>query len=195
VSTIVGVKKNGLAVIGTDTQFNRGSLIVQSKYTKNHNKIHKFKGSYLGIIGSSAHINVIESVISKYHSDICFNSVKEIFETFLWLHPKLKDEYFVNTLEEKGQEYESNQLHILIVNPYGLFDVQSYREVTEFSRFWAIGSGDEYALGAMYTIYDQLDDPRRIAKIALSAACEFDESSGQPLLCHTVKLKNTKKTK
>jgi len=192
VSTIVGVKKNGLAVIGTDTQFKRGSLIVQAKYRKSHKKIHKFKDSYLGIIGSSAHHNVIESVISKYRSDICFNSVKDIFETFLWLQPKLKDEYFVNTSEEKDQEYESNQLHILVVNPYGLFDIQSYREVAEFSRFWSIGSGDEYALGAMYAIYDKLDNPRRIAKIALSAACEFDESSGLPLLCHTVKLKNTK---
>jgi len=193
VSTIVAVKKNGLVVIGTDTQTIRGSMIVQAKYKKNFSKIHKFKDSYLGITGSTAHHNVIESVISKYSSDICFNSVKDIFETFLWLHPKLKDEYFVNTSEEERQEYESSQLHILIVNPYGLFEIQSYREVMEYSRFWSIGSGDEYALGAMYAIYDQLDDPRRIAKIALSAACEFDEGSGQPLQFHTVKLKNKKR--
>jgi ATP-dependent HslUV protease subunit HslV len=193
VSSIVAVKKNGLAVIGADTQFNRGGMIVQSRYQRNHKKVLRFKDSYLGIIGSSAHHNVMESVLSKYHSDICFNGVKDIFETFLWLHPKLKDEYFVNTSEEKEQEYESNQLHILLVNPYGIFDIQSYREVTEFSRFWSIGTGDEYALGAMYAMYDKLDDPRRIAKIGLSAACEFDESSGLPLLCHTVKLKNTKR--
>lgn len=192
-SSIVAVKKNGLAVIGADTQFNRGGMIVQSRYQKNHKKVIRFKDSYLGIIGSSAHHNVMESVLSKYRSDICFNSVKDIFETFLWLHPKLKDEYFVNTSEEKEQEYESNQLHILLVNPQGIFDIQSYREVTEFSRFWSIGTGDEYALGAMYAMYDKLVDPRRIAKIGLSAACEFDESSGLPLLCHTVKLKNAKR--
>ena len=192
-STIVAVKKNGLAVIGADTQFNRGSLIVQSKYQKNHKKIIRFKDSYLGIIGSSAHHNVMNSILSKYRKDICLNSIKDIFETFLWLHPKLKDEYFVNTSEEKEQEYESNQLHILLVNPCGIFDIMSYREVTEFSRFWAIGTGDEYALGAMYAIYDKVDDPRQITKTALSAACEFNENSGLPLICHTVKLKNTKR--
>ena len=192
-SCIVAVKKNGLAVIGADTQFNRGGMNVQSKYQKNHKKIIRFQDSYLGIIGSSAHHSVMESILNKYQSDICFTNVKEIFETFLWLHPKLKDEYFVNTSEEKEQEYESNQLHILLVNPYGLFDIQSYREVTEFSRFWSIGTGDEYALGAMYAVYDKLDDPRQIAKTALSAACEFDENSGQPLICHSVKLKNVKK--
>jgi ATP-dependent protease HslVU (ClpYQ) peptidase subunit len=193
VSTIVAVKKNGLAVIGADTQFNRGSLIVQSKYQKNHKKIIRFKDSYLGIIGSSAHHNVMESVLSKYRKDICFNSVKGIFETFLWLHPKLKEEYFVNTSEEKEQEYESNQLHILLVNPCGIFDVMSYREVTEFSRFWSIGTGDEYALGAMYAIYDKLDDPRQIAKTGISAACEFNQNSGLPLICHTVRLNNVKR--
>ena len=192
-STVVAVKKNGLAVIGADTQFNRGSLIVQSKYQKNHKKIIRFKDSYLGIIGSSAHHNVMESILRKYRKDICFNSVKDIFETFLWLHPKLKDEYFVNTSEEKEQEYESNQLHILLVNPCGIFDIMSYREVTEFSRFWSIGTGDEYALGAMYAIYDKLDDPRQIAKTGIYAACEFNENSGLPLICHTVKLKNSKR--
>ena len=191
-STIVAVKKNGLVVIGADTQFYRGGQIVPAKYKKNPKKIHKFKNSYLGITGSTAHHNVIENVLNKYRSDICLNSVKEIFETFLWLHPKLKDEYFVNTSEETDQEYESNQLHVLIINPYGLFEMQSYREVTEFSRFWSIGSGDEYALGAMYAVYDQLEDPMRIAKMALIAACEFDKGSGQPLECHAVKLKNLK---
>jgi ATP-dependent protease HslVU (ClpYQ) peptidase subunit len=191
-SSIVAVKKNGLAVIGADTQFNRGNTIVQSKYQKNHKKILRFKESYLGIIGSSAHHNVMQSVLGKYRNDICFNGVQDIFDTFLRLHPKLKEDYFVNTSEDKEQEYESNQLHILLVNPYGIFDIQSYLEVTEFSRFWSIGTGDEYALGAMYAVYDKLDDPRQIAKTAISAACEFDDSSGLPLICHTVKLKNTK---
>jgi ATP-dependent protease HslVU (ClpYQ) peptidase subunit len=135
----------------------------------------------------------MESILKKYRNDIRFNSVKDIFETFLWLHPKLKDEYFVNTTEEKEQEYESNQLHILLVNPCGIFDIMSYREVTEFSRFWSIGTGDEYALGAMYAIYNKLADPRHIAKIGISAACEFNEKSGLPLICHTVKLKNAKR--
>jgi len=189
-SIIVAVRKKDLAIIGSDTQFDHGGLIVSAKYKKNHQKIHKFKDAYLGITGTAAHHNVIESVIRKYHSKICLDNVESIFETFLWLQPKLKDEYFLNTDEDEDQEYASNQLHILIVNPNGLFGVDSYREVMEYSCFWAIGSGDEYALGALHAVYDRMDDPKLIAKAALSAAGEFDEHSGQPFLYHSVKLKN-----
>ena len=77
----------------------------------------------------------------------------EIFETFRLLHPLLKERFFLNTKEHDSDPYESSQISILIANPHGVFAVESYREVFEFERFWAIGSGRRYALGAMYTTW------------------------------------------
>lgn len=187
-STIVAVRKKDLVVIGTDTLGCRGTLRVSSKYCKNHHKVNKINDSYIGIVGSSAHSNVMQNIKRKYSKEIDLHSVDSIFETFLNLHKKLKDEYYVNTYEEEAQEYQSNQLHALIVNPNGIFEIQSYREVYEFSKFWAIGNGHEFALGALYSIYDLYDDPVKITKIALNAACEFDGPTGLPLKLCKIKL-------
>ena len=73
-----------------------------------------------------------------------------MFDTFLKLHPKLKESFFLNTKEEDADPYESSQFTVLVANPTGIFGVYSYREVFEFDRFWAIGSGRAFALGAMY---------------------------------------------
>ena len=50
---------------------------------------------------------------------------------------------------------------MLIANASGIFGVYSYREVFEFDRFWGIGSGRSFALGAMYAVYDKAEDGAR----------------------------------
>ena len=188
-STIVAVRKEGLVVIGTDTLSSKGTLLVSSKYQKNYDKVHKIKDSYIGVVGSVAHHNVIENIKKRYSKEIDLRNVDSIFETFLKLHRRLRNEYYVNVHEEKDQEYESNQLHALIVNPQGIFEIHSYREVMEYAKFWSIGSGCEYALGALYSVYDSHNDAAVIAEIALNAACEFDGPTGLPIKLYRIKLK------
>ena len=112
-----------------------------------------------------------------------------MFETFLKLHPKLKEHYFLNTKEEESDPYESSQFTVLIANGSGIYGVYSYREVFEFDRFWAIGSGRSFALGAMYAGYDKLKTAREIAEVGVRAGCEFDKNSAGPIKAHTLKLK------
>ena len=60
----------------------------------------------------------------------------------------------------------------------------------EYKRFTALGSGDEFALGAMTAVYD--DDTKsaeNIARIGVEVAAEFDDSTGLPLEYYSVKLK------
>ena len=40
-----------------------------------------------------------------------------------------------------------------IANAHGIFGVYSMRDVIEYERFWASGSGGDYALGAMHALY------------------------------------------
>lgn len=56
----------------------------------------------------------------------------------------------------------------------------SYREVFSFDRFWAIGSGKTFALGAMYAAYDTLGSARQLAELGIHAGAEFDKSSDLP---------------
>ncbi len=71
--------------------------------------------------------------------------------------------------------------------------VATTRSVDEIKRFWAIGSGQEYALGAMHAIYDDCDDVREIANAGLNAAIEFDDACGNPIDMYTVDLESQSK--
>lgn len=111
-----------------------------------------------------------------------FTSRRGIFETFVDLHPILKEDYFL--LPESGEEgdpYESTQVSILIASPQGIFGVYDMREVHEFKRFWAMGSGFAYALGAMHARYDEAPDAAALATAGIEAGCTFDRSSALPV--------------
>lgn len=192
-STIVVVKKNGKAAIGADTLSTLGSTKCGSGYLTGDRKIYQCGNSHIGIVGSVTHGLVFANIIKKHRKLLSFDSTSNIFETYLRLHPILKDEYFLKTAEEEHDEYESSQIDALIANPHGIFGMYSWREVDQYSRFWAIGSGWQYALGAMFAVYDQLEDAAEIARIGVTAGCEFDDGSGSPVQIKQIKLKKLRK--
>jgi ATP-dependent protease HslVU (ClpYQ) peptidase subunit len=59
--------------------------------------------------------------------------------------------------------------------------------VYEFERFWAIGSGRDYAIGAMHAVYDQLNT-EAIAKVGVETGCMFDVASSLPMTTYSVEL-------
>ena len=100
-----------------------------------------------------------------------------------------KRQFFLNTKEEESDPYESSQFTVLVANATGAYGVYSYREVFEFDRFWAIGSGRSFALGAMYAHFDRARTAREVAELGVRAGCEFDKNSAAPVRVHTIKLK------
>lgn len=196
-STVVVVKKEGRVVIAADTLLSFGDTKCRGKYIGNKDKILKFKDNYIGIVGSSAHSNVFYSIINNYADLLSFKSKEDIFESYLKLHPILKEKYFLTTQEgdQSEQVYESSQINAVIANRYGIFGVFSWREVYEYERFWAIGSGSSYALGAMYAAYDLLMTPEMIAKAGVEAGAEFDNASALPQTFYSIELKAIKNEK
>jgi ATP-dependent protease HslVU (ClpYQ) peptidase subunit len=190
-STIVVVKKNGKAVIAADSRFTQGrNTVCDAKYKANFDKIHQFGDTYIGISGSSAHHDVFESILENHRRDLSFQSRRDVFKTYLKIHQFLKEEFYVLTHEEdKEQPYESSQITALLANPCGIFEMYSYREVTEYNRFWAIGTGCDYALGALFAVYDQLDNAEAIARVAVTAAAEFDNATALPMSIYAVELR------
>src|SRR3982751_1557256 len=108
-STIVVVKKGAQVAIAADTFSTVGSTKTDSKYVANYEKIMRFGDSYIGITGSAAHGQVLESLMRKYPKKISLNGASDIFETYLKIHPILKEEFYLKTSEDKDDEYESSQ--------------------------------------------------------------------------------------
>jgi ATP-dependent HslUV protease, peptidase subunit HslV len=190
-STIVVVKKNRLAVVAADsrTTYHGGRICCDASYDEHFDKIHRVNDSFIGIVGNSAHQRVFENIIEKFPADLSFKDRKHIFETALKLHKRLKEDYHVLTREDDNdQPYESSQIDALIASPGGIFGLYTYRQVEQYAKFWAIGSGSNLALGAMFAVYDQLEDAEAIAEIGIKAASEFDTSSALPCTSYTVNL-------
>lgn len=186
-STVVVVQKNGIACIAADTLTTFGDTRQSAMLDRVHDKIFQTCNSYLGIVGSAAHQMVLESACQQVEG-LDFSGRHAIFESFRKLHPVLKEEYFLNPKEDEDDAYESTQIDALIINRSGIFGVFSLREVFEYTRFWAIGAGADFALGAMYALYDRLDSAEDIARSAISASAEFNTATALPLTCYSVAL-------
>lgn len=186
-TTIVAVKKNGFATIAADTLTSFGNTRLPAHLDASHDKILHIGESYVGVCGSAAHHLVLANLLAKTPA-VQLNSKAEIFETFRKLHPILKEECFLNPKEDEEDPYESSQITALIANTHGIFGIYSMREVFEYTQYWAIGSGHEFALGALhhtYTLYDSSED---IARAGVDAGIALDKNSGAPITLYNVKL-------
>ena len=191
-TTLVAVKKNGMAAIAADSLTTFGDTRLGRQYKGEHDKILEINGSFIGLCGSSAHPLVISSLLPKLE-DARLGSRMEVYETFRRLHPILKEQGYLNPKEDEDDPYESSQITALIVNSTGIYGVYSYREVFDYDRFWGIGSGRNFALGAMFAAYDRCKTAAEVAKIGVEAGAEFDTATQGPIVLHTVKLARSRK--
>lgn len=186
-SIIVVVKKNKKIVIAADGNYSVGSINMKSVYLKGRSKIQKVGDTHIGTVGATAHEHVLSDLFKRNRSKLSFETEAKIFQSFLFLHPILKEEYFLNTSEGGDtEEYESSQIEALIANQHGIFGVYTWREVYEYEKFWAVGSGRNFALGSLFSTYDELDDAENIAELAVRAACEFDDGCELPVTLHSM---------
>jgi ATP-dependent HslUV protease, peptidase subunit HslV len=188
VSVITIVKKNGVVAIAADTLSTAGSRKLSATHNQQPSKIARIGSSFVGLTGWSVHQQVLEHLFGTVSDPPALSSTAQIFDVFLKLHPRLKEEYFLNPRGGDGDAYESSQMTVLIANQHGIFGLYSARTVLEYARFWASGSGSDYALGAMHATYRSALDAVAIAEAGVRAAVEFDDGCGAPIESHSVRL-------
>ena len=188
-STVVVARKGDQVAIASDSLVTFGETRLPPGYEANE-KMFRINDSIVGAVGSTAHMPVLRGALNSLpKGELQLHDREAIFETFVRLHPRLKERFFLNTKEQDSDPYESSQFSIVIANVHGIFGVESYREVFVFDRFWAIGSGRRFALGGMHAVYAKAKTAREIAEAGVAAGCEFDTSSAGPTRQHTFKLK------
>src|SRR3974390_463433 len=198
-TTIAVTKKNGMVAIAADSLTTFGDTRLAKHHKNLHDKILRVRNagaaaanhgleSLIAVCGSAANYVVLENPLARAEV-IDFSSRSAVYETVRKLHSVLKDHAFLNTKEDDDDPYESSQITALIANETGIYAVYSYREVFDFDRFWAAGSGRNYALGAMYAAYERAKTAAELARIGVMAGCEFDRNSAAPVEVHTFKLR------
>ena len=189
-STIVVARKGKSACIAADTLTTFGEIKLDSTLDRFHSKIQTFGKTHMGIVGSAAHTLVTERAFNDKDVKADFSTRDNAFDTLIRLHPVLKERYFLNAKDADEDPYETSQIDAVFVNSNGIFALYSLREVYEYTRYWAVGSGACYALGAMHAVYDRYKNARDIAKAGAEAGAAFDTSSQMPLTIKTVKLRD-----
>lgn len=192
-TTLVVVKKAGQVVIAADTLVTFGDTSLPHRYEAN-SKIFKVDTpagiSYVGMAGTVAHFPALRKAMQALpKADLKLSSKDEVYDTFLKLHPLLKETFFLQTKEDDSDPYESMQFTVVIANSSGIYGLYSYREIFEFKEFWSIGSGRSFALGAMHATWGSAKTAKEVALAGMQAGCEFDKNSGGPIDVFSVKLK------
>lgn len=192
-TTLVVVKKAGQVVMAADTLVTFGDTALPQRYEAN-SKIFKVDTpagiSYVGMAGTVAHFPALRKAMAALpKADLKLSSKDEVYDTFLKLHPLLKETFFLQTKEDDNDPYESMQFTVVIANSSGIYGLYSYREIFEFKEFWGIGSGRGFALGAMHAAWGSAKTAKEVALAGMHAGCEFDKNSGGPIDVYSVKLK------
>lgn len=190
-STLVAVRKGKQICIASDSLTTFGDKKQKADYVAEPAKFHKWGNSYVGLVGYAAHEQVLNSLIKNTKIAPVFENKLAIFESIRHIHKILKEEYFLipTTDENKEDPYESTQMDMLIINKFGMFSVLSLREVFEYKKFWAMGSGADFAVGAMFMAYERRGaTAQSIARAGVNAGIEFDKNSYGPIHLKSLQL-------
>jgi len=191
-TTIAVVRKNGYCAIAADTLTKWGSGKESAAYVANSTKIVRVGDSYIAGSGTSTFKLILRDYFAQRGVPARFDSAINLFKTWQAFHAALKERYYLVSVGDKDDTIESSKFDVLIANPHGIFGVGAHRTVQEYRKFYAVGTGTDLALGAMYGVYD---NPRlsaeQVARLAIGAAAEFDDATGLPAISHSVKLKTS----
>ena len=80
-------------------------------------------------------------------------------------------------------------MELIIASPGGLFGAYPQRSVQEYSKFYAFGSGAEYAMGAMDAAWETAVSAEELARIGIETSAKFDVGTGLPLTLRTIPLR------
>ena len=191
-TTLVVVKKAGQVTMAADTLVTFGDTRLPHRFEANSKifQVDTLQGpSYIGMAGTVAHFPALRKAMAALpKEELKLGSRDEVYDTFLKLHPVLKETFFLQTKEDDNDPYESSQFTVVIANAGGIFGLYSYREVFEFKQFWGIGSGRSFALGAMHAVWDTAQTAHDVAMAGMNAGCEFDKNSAGPIDIFTLTL-------
>jgi len=177
------VLKNKSLVIGADTQFNFGDNRMPDN---NHEagKILMISGSYVAGSGWGLYDNILaDLLLDKKNKNLKLTDEKSIFKFFNQFYFTIKEKYsYVNNqCNDDNSPFADLDSRFLIANRNGIFYVSPNMSVHKFERYFAIGAGCDYALGAIHVLYDSDFSAKEICQKAVSAAITMNiRCGGQP---------------
>ncbi|MHC4267614.1 MAG: hypothetical protein ACYSTS_04035 [Planctomycetota bacterium] len=169
-SVAVVVKKDNKIVVGADTLqcFDSNMTDVDNL---NESKLRRIGPAILASTGWGLYDNILDDYL-KGKKSVKLSTKQDIFLFFKKLWPILHEKYsFVkNQCDDSDSPFGELDSSFLIATKKRIFFVSSNMCVTEFLKFYAVGAGRDYSIGAMHVLYDQNKSAEEIARLAIETA-------------------------
>ena len=178
-SIALAIEKNGELIVAADTLTSFGHTKVPPVLHA-ADKVRRVGASFLATTGWGLYENILDDVIAR-RKNVRLGSREQIFEFFLRLWGDLHKKYsFVNDQidEKEAGPFGNLDSTFLIAGRAGIFYVGPDMSVTRVKHYFAIGSGAQFALGALSALYDSKLDAEAMARRAIEAAIAFDTYCG-----------------
>lgn len=178
-SIAVAIKNSRQLVLGTDSQTSFGSSRVPTDNLKTI-KIHQIGAAYLATTGWGLYENILDDYLTR-SPGVKIDTKQTIFAFFMTFWKELHEHYpFVKDQPDKEDEspFGSLDASFLVISAQGIFHIGADMSVTTFEKYYAIGSGADYALGAVAALYNDTLDATTVCQKAIAAAIDFDVHCG-----------------
>jgi len=188
-TTIVAVQKDGETLIGADSLSVLGNTgAIPGDVQIRHAKIIRHNNTYLGYSGPYVNSVALPIALKDCDYKFSFSSKEDIYKSIVRLDKYLEEYCFLYLrLPDKDPGQASNDRNMLIANEHGIFRVGPDRSIVEFKEYWAIGSGDEFAIGCISALYDHGSvRANELVCKALMTAERFDCWTAAPFEVHRV---------
>ena len=174
----VAVRKQGKTVLVADSLVNFGGQRFPARDTR-LNKIHRIGDSLIAWAGWSLYAEMLTAHLAVSDKPPRLHSEAEVFAFFVAFWRAMQQNYtFVQGSTPEGHPFANLESTFLLVNASGIYRVAGDMDVTQFQQYSAIGSGSQYALGALRVLYDQPLTPEAIGRKAVQVGIDFDVYCG-----------------
>lgn len=171
---VVAVKKGKDMIVAADSLRTFGSRKYGAGNVREE-KIRRIGTTLIASTGWSLYNNILTDYLARKTS-VRLNTQQDVFSFFVEFWQALHKKYsFVNDqCDQKDSPFGDLDASFLIVTKECIFLISGDMSVTEFNKFHAIGSGCDFAIGAMHVLYDQSLDAKAIAGKAVETAIEHN---------------------
>ncbi len=187
-SIVLAVRKDGLIALGSDSLSVFGSHREDQSNIVNNQKIIQIGSSYLRYTGWGIYGNILTHYLKKMKTPPKLNDELSIFSFFLKFTKDLREKYnFVNEQSNSEKDpFSDLDSCFIIANQSGIFGISSNLSVCQYRTFHAIGSGCDYAFGALHAVHDSDLSAEQLARVGVEAAIKFDSDCGGEIVIKKV---------
>ena len=191
-SIVVALRQQNRITMAADTLAIFGESMAIDESNARAVKIVPIGDAILGGTGWAVYDDILDHFLANAQPPRLHNR-RDIYAFFLEFWKALRETYSLVNEQAASKETPFGDLDatFLLASPGGLFKISSDMGVTEFHRYHAIGSGAEYAIGALHVLTaDASKSSDDIVRAACQAAMAVDTFCGGSVDVHAVECKS-----